>query len=304
MTHQVTERDEQRNKLLATLRAAVDLRAPEAADIFVRRLLAIPDRDMRSLVLTERLVRLDLHLCLSLLQTLFDRSLTRDAGAQEVLLDLTTARPLIQRLGYDRARRLYELARERERYALARMLLSPDAQLRMARTPDPGWENKYMQDTSLGWRKALARGKDRQALDRLLHDRNPTVVRYLLANPRVTERDVVRIAAMRPANPECLAEVFAHSRWIRRYRVRVALALNPSAPLDIALTLLPQLMLPELRYAAVQEKLDPAIRIAAREILARRDRRGMPPVEPGPVDEELEEEVAELAAVLEGWQAP
>ena len=303
MTHEATARDHERLRLVAVLRASVLARAEDAAELFIRRLLAVSDRGMRSLALTERLVRLDLHLCLSILQTLFDRSLTRDLGAQEVLLDLTTARPLMQRLGYERARQLYELARDTRRYALARMLLSPDAQLRLARTENPGWENKYMQDTSLGWRKTLARGSDRQALDRLRHDRNPTVVGFLLANPRVTERDVVRIAAMRPTNPACLAAVFAHPRWIRRYRVRVALALNPSTPLDIALTLLPQLMLPELKYAATGEKLEPAVRTSAREILMRRQHRPPPDGEASPTDPLLEDEVAALAADLDGWQA-
>lgn len=295
---------EQRGQLLALLKRSIDARSGEATEVFIRRLLALPHRNMRSLVLTERLVRLDLSLCLGILQRLLDRSLTRDHGAQEVLLDLTTARPLIQRLGYERSRQLYELARLTDRYALARMLLSPDAQLRLARGPDPGWENKYMQDTSLGWRKALARGTDRHKLDRLRHDRNPIVVSYLLANPRITENDVVRIAAMRPTNPDCLAEVFCHPRWVRRYRVRVALALNPSTPLDIALTLLPQLMLPELRYASTADKLDRALRTAAREILARRERKPLPDDdrdERG--SEELQLDVAALAEELASWQA-
>lgn len=293
----------ERQRLLTVLKISLARRAEEATAIFVRRLLALPDRNMRSLVLTERLVRLDLQLCLSILQNLVERSLTRDQDAQEVLLDLTTARPLIQRLGYERSRQLYELARETDRYALAQMLLSPDAQLRMRRDPDPGWENKHMQDTSLGWRKALARGVDRHKLDRLLHDRNPTVVAYLLDNPRITEKDVVRIAAMRPANPDCLAEVFAHRRWIRRYRVRVALALNPSSPLDIALSLLPQLMLPELRYAAASDKLDTAVRSASRDILQRRERRPSA-VDDTPRSAELDFDVAALAAELASWQAP
>ncbi len=292
-----------RTRLLTVLKCSLAARAEEATAVFIRRLLALPDRDMRSLVLTERLVRLDLQLCLSILQHLLERSLTRDQDAHEVLLDLTTARPLIQRLGYERSRQLYELARQTERYALAQMLLSPDAQLRLGRRPNPSWENKHMQDTSLGWRKTLARGTNRGALDRLRHDRNPAVVRILLANPRVTETDVVRIAAMRPTNPDCLAVVFAHGRWIRRYRVRVALALNPSTPLDIALTLLPQLMLPELRYAAAGEKLDPAVQDAALEILSRRERR------PDGADgrsahPDTDVDVDALADVLRSWQAP
>lgn len=293
-------------RLLDLLRARIDRDADAVVEPFVRRILALPEREMRSAVLAERLLRLDVHLCLALLEGLLHRSLAREPLAQEVLLDLTTARPLMERLGYHRARRLYELARRRERFALARMLLSPETQLRRNDEPVPDYENKHMQDTSLGWRKALARGADREALDRLVFDRNPTVVHNLLNNPRIVERDVVRIAAMRPANPDCLAVVFAHERWLRRYRVRVALTLNPDTPLDIALTLLPQLMQPELRYAASVEKLDPTLRAAAREMLERRRARAVAARERrrSPVSEDEELDLAAIAAELEGWMAP
>lgn len=296
--------------LLTVLRAAVDDQAHEATPIFVQRLLALPDREMRSLVLAERLVRLDVHLCLFLLQRLLDRSLARDPRAQEALLDLTTARPLMQRLGYERARRLYELARLRDQFALARMLLSPETQLRRDHDePKPDYENKYMQDTSLGWRKTLAKGPDREALDRLLWDRNPNVVANLLNNPRITERDVVRIAAMRPTNPDCLAAVFAHERWLRRYRVKVALALNPDTPLDIALTLLPQLMQPELLYASRTEKIHPSVKEAAQEMVRRRKQQlevlGARWEEEHADDEPADEiDLAAFRAELDNWMAP
>jgi len=293
--------------LLGVLRAAIDAEAEHAVTAFIHRLLSLPDRGMRSLVLTERLLRMDVHLCLTLLQALLDRSLQRDERAQEALLDLTTARPLLQRLGYLRARRLYELARLRDQYALARMLLSPETQQRGDESqPRLDYENKHMQDTSLGWRKTLAKGPDREALDRLLWDRNPAVVENLLNNPRITERDVIRIAAMRPANPDCLCVVFAHDRWLRRYRIKVSLALNPDTPLDIALTLLPQLMRPELLYASETEKLDPTIRLAAKEMVSRRKEQlaqfkadWTPPEEEAP-----ELDLDTIASELENWMAP
>jgi len=298
-----------RERLLEVLRGAIDARAEDAAPLFAKRLLALPDREMRSLVLAERLVRLDLTLCLSLLQSLLDRSLGRDSRAQEVLLDLTTARPLMERLGYVRARTLYELARQREQYALARMLLSPETQVRPPDDgPKPDYENKYMQDTSLGWRKTLAKGVDREALDRLLWDRNPQVIAHLLNNPRITERDVIRIAAMRPAEPDCLAAVFRHERWLRRYRVKVALALNPDTPLDIALTLLPQLLRHDIAYAAKTEKLHPAVREAAREMV--RHRRAQLDALGAKWDEEHEDDAPvdidldAIKAELDGWMAP
>ena len=59
---------------------------------------------------------------------------------------------------------------------------------------------------TLGERKSLARRPDRAMLDRLLHDPHPDVIRRLLRNPRLTEDDVVRLAARRPGRPEVLVE--------------------------------------------------------------------------------------------------
>jgi len=60
---------------------------------------------------------------------------------------------------------------------------------------------------TLGERKSLARRSSRFALDRLLRDPHPDVIRNVLVNPRLTEDDVVRLAARRPAFPDVLGEI-------------------------------------------------------------------------------------------------
>ncbi|MGD8863380.1 MAG: hypothetical protein PVI30_25425, partial [Myxococcales bacterium] len=53
---------------------------------------------------------------------------------------------------------------------------------------------------SLGERKALARRNDRDLITRVLRDPHPDVIRILLGNPALTEEDVVRLCARRPAS--------------------------------------------------------------------------------------------------------
>jgi hypothetical protein len=103
---------------------------------------------------------------------------------------------------------------------------------------------------SLGERKSLARRRDRNVLARAMRDPHPDVVRILLDNPALTELDVVRLCAQRPVQPEVLALVFAHVRWIVRYRVQRTLALNPHTPEEITLQLLPHLTAADLRAVA------------------------------------------------------
>ncbi len=304
--------------VLAVLRTSIDRRAPQIVERFFTRSLTVPDRQMRSYALVARLRRFDAHLCFALLDGLIQRAVRRNPGAQEVLLDLTTARPLVDAIGYRKTRRIYELAAHRGRLDLARMLLSPESPaVREVGSAFLARQNNKMPDESLGWRKALARGTNRLKIDRLLFDRNPSVVALLLDNPRLIERDVIRIAAMRPTNPANLVEVFRHSRWVKRYRVKVALACNPYTPIDIALSCVPHMLLQHLEYIASNNKIHSNVRDAAAGLLRA---RRQPPLEPDtPVhrvsergtivreveggDASLDVDLDGLASLLEGWMA-
>jgi hypothetical protein len=304
-------------RLLDVLRAAIDAGGRGELERFSNRLLALPDRGMRAAVLAERLKGYDAHLCVALLEGLMERANRRDPGAGEILLDLTTARPLAEALGYEHARRVYELARSRDRLGVSRLFLSPETLAGML--PDERFlarENQQMGDAPLGWRKAHARGTNRLKLDRLLFDRNPAVITLLLRNPRITEPDVVRIAAMQPTNPDNLLAIFRSPKWIRCYRVKVALACNPYTPVDVALACLPHLMVQRLRFVVSAGRLKEPVREMARALLARRAQNlaedDDPPVhrveEGGQIvlempDEDVEIDLEAAARELEGWWA-
>jgi hypothetical protein len=113
----------------------------------------------------------------------------------------------------------------------------PAKSVRKGRVPDFGKGRPL----TLGERKSIARSRDKALLDRVLRDPHPDVIRILLDNPAIVEDDVVRLAALRPVPPEVLVQVFRHTRWIIRYRVRHALARNPHTPEDVAVQLVPHL---------------------------------------------------------------
>ena len=126
---------------------------------------------------------------------------------------------------------------------------------------------------TLGERKWLARRPNREMLQRLLADPHPDVVGRCLANPKVTEDDVLRLAAKRPGRGEVLAEI-ARSPWFRRPRVRLALVLNPATPLEIAIRASGLLLRTELALVARSPGVSAAVRALALEHLERR-----PPVD-------------------------
>jgi hypothetical protein len=122
---------------------------------------------------------------------------------------------------------------------------------------------------TLGERKALARRQNRDLLARVLRDPHPDVIRILLGNPGLTERDVVTLCARRPVMGEVLREVFRQHRWIVRYRVKRTLVLNPYTPLDVALQLVPLLQSQDLRAVLQAGELRADLREACRRMLGR-----------------------------------
>ncbi len=121
----------------------------------------------------------------------------------------------------------------------------------------------------LGFRISLARQPASRVLDRLLSDPDARVIRTILGNPRLTEADVVKLAASRRAAPEVLEVIAQDDRWIARYVVKVALVNNPTTPLRVVLSLLPYVLYQDLR--AVAEGASRAeVRERAVSLLSRR----------------------------------
>jgi len=133
------------------------------------------------------------------------------------------------------------------------------------RTPDYG----AGRELSLGERKALARRPSRAAFDKLLRDPHPLVINQLLENPRLTEDDIVRVAARRPANIEAQRAI-ARTAWLCRPRVRMSPIHNPGTPSAIAIPLLAACTRPELTEIRSSSECSFPLREIALELLGLR----------------------------------
>lgn len=123
---------------------------------------------------------------------------------------------------------------------------------------------------TLGERRALARRPSRAALDKVLLDPHPMVIRNVLGNPRLTEDDVLRLLARRPAVAHAIAEVARHPSWSQRGRLRMAILQNPGTPPEISVPMVRLLVRPELRRLLHSPDVPKVVRAAAREMLERR----------------------------------
>ncbi|AUX19622.1 uncharacterized protein SOCEGT47_000740 [Sorangium cellulosum] len=182
----------------------------------------------------------------------------------------------------ERVEELRRIAAEGSLLSLSR-LLRRKARRQAAQPASPAIDERRLATSSagraltLGERRALARRPTRAAFEALLRDPHPLVIRNLLANPRMTEDDVIRLAARRPASPEVMTEIARHPEWSQRARVRMAIVQNPGAPQEIAVPMVRLLLRPELTQVVAAADVPGVVRAAARELLERR-----PPVPRGP----------------------
>ncbi len=224
---------------------------------------------MRRQVLRQVLAALSDNVAVELMGEVCRRG--RESAEIEVAI-LTLAAVLDREdLGYERQAALYEEAKGRGNDLVMRLLLTGGRQPGSSRAQfgDPVVEPTL----ALGWRKSFARGSRRDMLDRLLNDPDPSVLTILLQNPRVIERDAVRLAARRPTTAAAQRVVFG-SRHGAAYRVRQALVSNPFTPVDLSARILPGLPQADITDVARSMELAESLRGAASAILRSRVTRG------------------------------
>lgn len=119
-----------------------------------------------------------------------------------------------------------------------------------------------LEELSLGHKKYYAKQFDRRLIERLLYDSNPEVIRNLLTNPVITEKDVIKIASRRNINPSILCEIYRNEKWCLREGVRLALINNPHTPVSMRIALVPYLLIQDLKDMVKNSDVHPYVREA------------------------------------------
>jgi hypothetical protein len=234
------------------------------AEELAQRLCALPEPEMRRAVLAEVIADGEPVGVCRLLGEVVRRGRQGGPPFDLALLALGAVLGDAAALPYERRAALYAAARAAELADLADLFLSAAAALEVEPPPPLSLGGRSL---TLGERKALARGRRRDLLERLMRDPDAAVIRILLGNPRLCEADVVGIAARRPQLAEVQREIAGARRWIERYAVKLALVLNPYTPTDLAIRLLGFLAAADLRQVASEGVLSAIVRAAARRRL-------------------------------------
>jgi hypothetical protein len=252
------------------------------ADALVRATLSIGDDALRAHYVATVARAWPIEGLARALDVLCQRAEQAEVNAREALVAVVDA--LNAQGTLELVHRLQALAAVESLLALERLIRTP------GRGPKQGDESGTARDPAdaraasirnsrgrpltLGERKSLARRPDRETMRRLLTDPHPDVIRRCLRNPRMTEDDLIPLAARRPGRGDVLVEI-ARSPWVHRPRVRLALVLNPATPVEIAVRITGLLLRPELQMVAGSPAVADALRAVCLEHLARR-----PPAEP------------------------
>lgn len=109
----------------------------------------------------------------------------------------------------------------------------------------------------------LAMKGDREIRGILIRDPNRVVAQAVIQNPRITEQEVEKIAAMRTVPEEILRQIASNRHWAKLYPIIHNLVRNPRTPIAISMNLLPRLHVKDLEALGKNRNIPDAVRTQA-----------------------------------------
>ncbi|MEO0814682.1 MAG: hypothetical protein AAFY60_17605 [Myxococcota bacterium] len=231
----------------------------------IQRLAAIPEAPMRRRVFYKHLLRHGLDEACVFVDTLVRDTLHKKKPAVESYEALLDPDVIVETVGSERLDMMVARSREIECYASVLWLLAPAQRSDGEEVALKTLLHRDLRELTLGHRRSLARKARGDELDKLLSDPDPIVIGHLLANPAMTEQQVIALSARRPTVSSAL-EVVMDTGWIRRYRVKTALAQNPYLNSKRATVLLPLLHRRDIRSIAHDQTLSVDVRECAQHL--------------------------------------
>ena len=122
----------------------------------------------------------------------------------------------------------------------------------------------------VGQKLTLARRGSARVAGALLAEGQPQAMKLALANPFLTESQVLKILAKAGLPERVVAAIAGDPKWSSQPNVRVALARNVHTPAHVVRAILPNLTLRDLKDTLATETLAPHLRKNIKLELARR----------------------------------
>ena len=111
---------------------------------------------------------------------------------------------------------------------------------------------------------------DREARGILVRDSNKIVATAVIHNPRITDKEIENIAAMRTVSEEVLRLIGMNRAWARSYQIIHNLARNPRTPMATAIHILPRIQAKDLKALAENRNVSEGVRRQAYRLVQTR----------------------------------
>ena len=123
-------------------------------------------------------------------------------------------------------------------------------------------------------RVKLAMKGDREARNILIRDPNRLVSTAVVNNPRISEKEVENISAMRSVSEDILRQIASNRQWARSYPIMHSLAKNPRTPMGNVITIMSRLQLRDLVALSKNRNVSDAVRRQALRLYSARSGGG------------------------------
>jgi len=111
---------------------------------------------------------------------------------------------------------------------------------------------------------------DRETRGILVRDSNKVVATAVIHNPRITDKEIENIAAMRTVSEEVLRLIGMNRAWTRSYTIIHNLARNPRTPMATAMNVLPRIQPKDLKALSDNRNISEGVRRQAYRLVQTR----------------------------------
>ena len=123
---------------------------------------------------------------------------------------------------------------------------------------------------TVGERVQLAMRGNREERSILIRDGAKIVSSAVLASPKVSEAEVENFASMKNVQENVLREIARNRKFIKSYPVLKNLTSNPRTPLDLSLTLVKNILGPDLKALSQNKNIPDTLRKTALKLFKMR----------------------------------
>jgi len=132
---------------------------------------------------------------------------------------------------------------------------------------------KQLMEMSVSEKIKVAMRGNKEIRGILVREKNRLVCTAVMKNPRMTESEVVKIAASRNVSDDVIREITRNREWMKLYQVQVSLVNNPKCPAGIAIKMLKFLQPRDLKNVAHSKNVPSVVKRSATKLYKSRNTR-------------------------------